>query len=67
MSTRGGVLHTSALLRNGPRTAVLFRFAEGRRPELDAPDDARTQGVTLDAIRPDLPRSPGQAHGAGRD
>src|SRR6267378_4384395 len=34
----------------GPRPAVLFRHAEGRAPKLDAPEDARAQGVTLACI-----------------
>jgi Ser/Thr protein kinase RdoA (MazF antagonist) len=44
---RNGALFTTALLPDGPHAAVLFRYAEGRRPDLDAPEDARAQGVTL--------------------
>ncbi len=44
---RGGALYSSALLPDGPRAVVLFRYAEGRRPDLDAPEDARLQGMTL--------------------
>lgn len=44
---RDGALFTTALLPDGPHAAVLFRYAEGRRPDLDAPEDARAQGVTL--------------------
>jgi Ser/Thr protein kinase RdoA (MazF antagonist) len=32
---------------DGPRGAVLFHYAEGRRPELDFPEDARVQGLAL--------------------
>ena len=45
--TREGALFTTARLPQGSRSAVLFRYAEGRRPELDEPEDARLQGVTL--------------------
>jgi Ser/Thr protein kinase RdoA (MazF antagonist) len=45
--TRDGALFAMAVLPDGPRAAVLFRYAEGRRPELDAPEDAHIQGVTL--------------------
>ncbi len=45
--TREGALFTTATLPEGPRPAVLFRHAEGRTPQLDAPEDARAQGVTL--------------------
>ncbi len=45
--TRDGKLFTSANLPDGLRATVLFRYAEGRRPDLDALDDARVQGITL--------------------
>jgi Ser/Thr protein kinase RdoA (MazF antagonist) len=45
--TRDGALFTTANLPDGPRPAVLFRYAEGRAPDLDAPADARAQGITL--------------------
>lgn len=44
---RDGALHATATLPDGPRAAVLFRHAEGRRPDLDAPEDARVQGAAL--------------------
>src|SRR3954447_15887661 len=44
---RAGTLFCAADMPEGPRPAVLFRYAEGRPPNLDAPDDARVQGVTL--------------------
>jgi Ser/Thr protein kinase RdoA (MazF antagonist) len=50
MPTRDGALFTTAVLPDGPHAAVLFRHAEGRRPDLDAPEDARVQGVTLARI-----------------
>ncbi len=45
--TRDGALFTTAVLPQGPRAAVLFHHAQGRTPNLDDPDDARAQGVTL--------------------
>jgi Ser/Thr protein kinase RdoA (MazF antagonist) len=48
--TQEGALFTSATLPDGPREAVLFRLANGRRRALDAPDDARLQGMTLARI-----------------
>lgn len=45
--TRDGKLFTSASLPDGWRAAVLFRHAEGRRPDPDSSDDARLQGATL--------------------
>ena len=47
LPTRDGALFAAAALPEGPRPAVLFRHAEGRAPQLDAPEDARAQGVTL--------------------
>ncbi len=47
MPTREGALFTSALLPDGPRAAVLFHHAGGRRPDLDDPGDARVQGAAL--------------------
>ncbi len=40
-------LFTVAILPDGARPAVLFRYAEGRRPDLDDPDDARAQRLAL--------------------
>jgi len=48
--TQDGALFTTAVLPDGPRPAVLFHYAEGRRPGLDEPGDARVQGVTLARI-----------------
>jgi Ser/Thr protein kinase RdoA (MazF antagonist) len=45
--TRAGALFCNAAMPEGSRPAVLFRYAEGRVPALDAPEDARVQGVTL--------------------
>lgn len=45
--TRTGALFTSADMPDGPRAAVLFRYAEGRRPDLDDRSDAWAQGVAL--------------------
>ena len=44
---RTGVLFTAAPLPGGSRPAVLFHMAQGRRPDLDAPEDAAAQGRTL--------------------
>jgi Ser/Thr protein kinase RdoA (MazF antagonist) len=44
---RDGALFCQAAMPEGSRPAVLFRHAEGRPPKLDAPEDARAQGVTL--------------------
>ena len=61
--TRDGALFTSAHLPDGPRAAVLFRHAEGRRPELDAPEDARSQGVTLAQLHSAADRYPARKAG----
>ena len=45
--TREGALFTEAAMPDGVRHAVLFRHAEGRRPDLDLPEDARVQGAAL--------------------
>lgn len=50
MPTRDGALFSAVPLPEGPRPAVLFRHAGGRIPELEAPEDARAQGVTLARI-----------------
>ncbi len=47
LPTRDGELFTGAELPQGPRPAVLFHHAEGRNPAIDAPEDAKAQGVTL--------------------
>lgn len=61
--TLGGPLFTSALLPDGPRAAVLFRHAEGRRPELDAPEDAYAQGITLAQLHQAADRYPARETG----
>jgi Ser/Thr protein kinase RdoA (MazF antagonist) len=48
--TRSGALFCKAALAEGFRPAVLFRYADGRVPGLDAPEDARVQGITLARI-----------------
>lgn len=48
--TRGGGLHATAELPEGPRAAVLFHAIEGRMPGLDSAPDARAQGATLAAL-----------------
>ncbi len=50
LPARDGMLFTSAVMPDSPRAAVLFRHAEGRHPGLDAPEDARVQGITLARI-----------------
>jgi Ser/Thr protein kinase RdoA (MazF antagonist) len=47
---RVGTPFCEAAMSEGPRPVVLFRHAEGRPPNLDAPEDARAQGVTLARI-----------------
>jgi Ser/Thr protein kinase RdoA (MazF antagonist) len=48
--TREGKLYAMARVPEGPRPAVLFRFVEGREPELSSPLDAKAHGVTLARI-----------------
>lgn len=64
--TRDGALFTTAPLPCGPRAAVLFRYAEGRRPGLDDPEDAGRQGVTLARIHDAADRYPGRDGGRQR-
>ena len=64
--TRDGALFAEALLPDGPRAAVLFRFAEGRTPDLDGIDDARRQGVTLARIHDAAEDGAGPAGGRYR-
>ena len=47
---RDGALFSVASMPEGRRPVVLFRHGEGRSPELDTPNDARAQGVTLARI-----------------
>lgn len=64
--TRDGALHTTALLPDGPHAAVLFRYVEGRRPDLDTPKDARVQGVTLAQLHQAVDRFPSREAGRYR-
>ena len=64
--TRTGALFTSASLPDGPRAAVLFHHAEGRRPDLDGCDDARLQAMTLARIHDAADAYPGRASGRFR-
>lgn len=50
VQTRDGALFTHALLPEGKRPAVLFRYVEGRRPEAGVSTDARANGITLARI-----------------
>jgi Ser/Thr protein kinase RdoA (MazF antagonist) len=45
--TRDGALFCESAMPESARPVVLFRHAEGRPPKLDAPEDARAQGITL--------------------
>ena len=64
--TRDGALFTDAALPDGPRPAVLFRYIEGRRPELDTPEDARIQGVVLARLHDRADRYQGREDGRYR-
>ncbi len=66
LPTRDGALFTAAALPEGPRPAVLFRHAAGRAPQLDAPEDARMQGVTLARIHDAAEGFPGRDAGRYR-
>ena len=65
--TRAGPLFTAAPLPGGPCPAVLFRLAEGRRPELDAPEDAAAQGRTLARLHDAADRYPDREAGRRLD
>ncbi len=64
--TRTGTLFTATDLPDGRRSAVLFRYAEGRRPDLDGLDDARLQGMTLARIHDAADLYPGKVAGRFR-
>lgn len=64
--TRTGALFTAAPLPGGVRPAVLFRLAEGRRPDLDAPEDAAAQGCTLARLHDAADRYPDREAGRYR-
>lgn len=66
LPARDGALFTAAPLPEGPRPAVLFRHAEGRAPQLDAPEDARAQGMTLARIHHAAGDYPGREAGRYR-
>jgi Ser/Thr protein kinase RdoA (MazF antagonist) len=66
VATRDGVLFTAAMLPDGQRPVVLFHYAEGRRPEVDDPIDARAQGVTLAGIHDCADGFPGRSGGQYR-
>ena len=64
--TQTGALFTDLALPDGVRAAVLFRHAEGRRPDLDGRADARLQGMTLARIHGAADAYPGRASGRFR-
>ena len=64
--TRDGALFSTPAWPDGPRLAVLFRYAEGRVPDLDAPDDARLQGITLAQLHSAADAYPGREEGHHR-
>jgi Ser/Thr protein kinase RdoA (MazF antagonist) len=64
--TRAGSLFCEAAMSEGPRPVVLFRYAEGRPPNLDSVEDARAQGVTLARIHAAAERFPGRQAGRYR-
>ena len=66
LPARNGALFTVALLPDRPRPAVLFRHAGGRAPGLDAPEDARAQGITLARLHDAADRYPDRMRGRYR-
>jgi Ser/Thr protein kinase RdoA (MazF antagonist) len=64
--TRAGSLFCEAAMSEGPRPAALFRYAEGRPPNLDSAEDARAQGMTLARIHAAAERFPGRQAGRYR-
>ncbi len=50
VAARDGTLFTMAILPEGRRPAVLFKYAEGRAPQPNSAADARAHGVTLAQI-----------------
>ena len=48
--TRDGNLHATVCLPEGKRPAVLFKFVEGREPDIKSPIDARAHGIALARI-----------------
>ena len=63
---RTGSLFCEAVMPEGRRPVVLFRHAEGRAPDLDAPEDARAQGVTLARLHDAAERFPDREAGRYR-
>jgi Ser/Thr protein kinase RdoA (MazF antagonist) len=63
---RAGALFSEAAMPEGVRPVVLFRHAEGRPPNLDAPQDARAQGVTLARLHDAAERFPDRQAGRYR-
>jgi Ser/Thr protein kinase RdoA (MazF antagonist) len=47
VATPEGARVTEAILPEGTRVGALFRYVEGRAPELDVSSDAEVQGMTL--------------------
>ncbi len=66
LPTRAGALWAVLRLPQGPRAAVLFEHAPGRPPDLDSPEDARLQAVTLARIHANAAGFPGREAGAFR-
>jgi len=64
--TRAGSLFCEAAMSEGLRPVVLFRYADGRPPNLDSVEDARAQGVTLARIHAASERFPGRQAGRYR-
>jgi Ser/Thr protein kinase RdoA (MazF antagonist) len=63
---RAGALFGEAALPEGSRPMVLFRYAEGRPPDLDAAEDARAQGITLARLHTAAEAFPGRQSGRYR-
>ncbi len=63
---RTGALFTAVPLPGGPRPAVLFHLAQGRRPDLDAPKDAAAQSRTLARLHDAADRYPDREAGRCR-
>lgn len=61
--TPDGALFTEAALPGGSRSAVLFRYAEGRPPNLDDAEDARVQGIALAQVHDAGDAYPGRESG----
>jgi Ser/Thr protein kinase RdoA (MazF antagonist) len=64
--TRAGSLFCQAAMPEGLRPVVLFRYAEGRPPNLDSAEDARAQGTTLARLHAAAELFPGRQAGRYR-